>query len=181
MLSRSPLLRHYTSLPFMITVYCIQGSYKGNPVSFDHCVMLQQQPPFWQSHMKGGILYLRFVSMWTAHITTATYSLHYDMNMCMIYKFKQKNLARNFLLSQKKKATTTTTTKAKTKTSKQTKKSQVRRYNNSPPSVMAKWPRGGTQIWVGQGCAARASKPLPIFKGDFCRKGYPFLRIFLEN
>ena len=40
---------------------------------------------------------------------------------------------------------------------------------------------GGTQIWVGQGCAARASKPLPIFKGDFGRKGYPFLRIFLEK
>ena len=33
---------------------------------------------------------------------------------------------------------------------------------------------GGTQIWVGQGCAARALKPLPIFKGDFGRKGYPF-------
>ena len=32
--------------------------------------------------------------------------------------------------------------------------------------------RGGTQIWVGQGCAARASKPLPIFKGDFGRKGF---------
>ena len=41
--------------------------------------------------------------------------------------------------------------------------------------------RGGTQIWVGQGCAARASKPLPIFKGDFGRNGYPFLRIFLEK
>ena len=40
---------------------------------------------------------------------------------------------------------------------------------------------GGTQIWVRQGCAARASKPLPIFKGDFGRKGYPFLRIFLEK
>ena len=36
---------------------------------------------------------------------------------------------------------------------------------------------GGTQIWVGQGCAAWASKPLPILKGDFGRKGYPFLRI----
>ena len=39
----------------------------------------------------------------------------------------------------------------------------------------------GTQIWVGQGCAARASKPLPIYKGDFGRKRYPFLRIFLEK
>ena len=37
---------------------------------------------------------------------------------------------------------------------------------------------GGTQIWVGQGCAARASKPLPIFKGDFGRKGYPFFKDF---
>ena len=40
---------------------------------------------------------------------------------------------------------------------------------------------GGTQIWVGQGCAARASKPIPIFKGDFGHKGYPFLRIFLQK
>ena len=40
---------------------------------------------------------------------------------------------------------------------------------------------GGTQIWVEQGCAARASKPLPIFKGDFGRTGYPFLRIYLEK
>ena len=41
--------------------------------------------------------------------------------------------------------------------------------------------RGGTQIWVGQGCAARASKPIPIFKGDFGQNGYPFLRIFLQK
>ena len=40
---------------------------------------------------------------------------------------------------------------------------------------------GGTQIWVGQGCAARASKPIPIFKGDFGQKGYPCLRIFLQK
>ena len=33
---------------------------------------------------------------------------------------------------------------------------------------------GNTQIWVGQGCAARASKPIPIFKDDFGQKGYPF-------
>ena len=32
---------------------------------------------------------------------------------------------------------------------------------------------GGTQIWFGQGYAARASKPLPIFKGHFGREGYP--------
>ena len=38
-----------------------------------------------------------------------------------------------------------------------------------------------TQIWFGQGCAARASNPLPIFKGHFGRKWYPLLRIFLEK
>ena len=42
-------------------------------------------------------------------------------------------------------------------------------------------PGGDTQIWVGQGCAARASKPIPIFKGDFGQKGYPYLRIFLQK
>ena len=42
-------------------------------------------------------------------------------------------------------------------------------------------PGGGTQIWVGHGCAARASKPIPIFKGDLSQKGYPFLRIFLQK
>ena len=42
-------------------------------------------------------------------------------------------------------------------------------------------PGGGTQIWVGQGCAARASKLLPIFKGDFGRKGYPFFKDFSWN
>ena len=50
-----------------------------------------------------------------------------------------------------------------------------------PTSLMVVSYRGGTQISVGQGCATRASKPLPIFKGDFGRKGYPFLRIFLEK
>ena len=40
---------------------------------------------------------------------------------------------------------------------------------------------GGTQIWVGQGCAAQASKPIPIFKGNFGQKRYPFLRIFLQK
>ena len=33
---------------------------------------------------------------------------------------------------------------------------------------------GGTQIWVGQGCAAQASKPIPIFKGDLAKKGTYF-------
>ena len=40
---------------------------------------------------------------------------------------------------------------------------------------------GGTQIWVAQGCATRASKPIPIFKGDFGKKDYPFLRISFKN
>ena len=38
----------------------------------------------------------------------------------------------------------------------------------------------GTQIWFGQGCAARASKPIPIFKGHFGRKEHPFLGISLK-
>ena len=42
-------------------------------------------------------------------------------------------------------------------------------------------PQGGTRIWVGQGCAAGASKPIPICKGDFGQKGYPFLKIFLQK
>ena len=33
---------------------------------------------------------------------------------------------------------------------------------------------GGTQIWVRQGCAAPALKPIPIFKGDFGQKGTHF-------
>ena len=30
---------------------------------------------------------------------------------------------------------------------------------------------GGTQMLFGRGCAAEASKPVPIFKGHFGRKG----------
>ena len=37
---------------------------------------------------------------------------------------------------------------------------------------------GGGRFGLTQGCAARASKPLPIFEGYFGRKGYPLLRIF---
>ena len=40
---------------------------------------------------------------------------------------------------------------------------------------------GGTHIWFGRGCAAHASKLLPISKGHLGRKGYPLLRIFLEK
>ena len=29
---------------------------------------------------------------------------------------------------------------------------------------------GGTQIWFGQGCAAQASKPITISRGQFSRK-----------
>ena len=34
---------------------------------------------------------------------------------------------------------------------------------------------------LDRGCAAQASKPIPVFKGDFGQKGYPFLRIFLQK
>ena len=43
-----------------------------------------------------------------------------------------------------------------------------------------KYPGGYSDLsWTG--CAARVSKPIPIFKGDFGQKGYPFLRIFLQK
>ena len=35
-----------------------------------------------------------------------------------------------------------------------------------------------TQIWFGQGSAALASKPLPMFKGQFGRKRYPVFMDF---
>ena len=41
--------------------------------------------------------------------------------------------------------------------------------------------RGGTQIWFGQGCVARASKPYPSLRVIFGRKEYTLLRIFLEK
>ena len=37
---------------------------------------------------------------------------------------------------------------------------------------------GVTQIWVGQGCATRAWKPLSMFKGDFGRKMVPIFKDF---
>ena len=40
---------------------------------------------------------------------------------------------------------------------------------------------GGTQIWFGQGCAAEAAKPVPIFKGHFGGKGYPLLGVFIQE
>ena len=40
---------------------------------------------------------------------------------------------------------------------------------------------GGTQIWFRRGCAAEAAKPVPIFKGHLCGKGYPLLRVFSQE
>ena len=37
---------------------------------------------------------------------------------------------------------------------------------------------GGTQMLFGRGCAAEASKPVPIFKGHFGGKGVPIIRDF---
>ena len=42
-------------------------------------------------------------------------------------------------------------------------------------------PGGGTQMLFGRGCAAEASKPVPIFKGHFGGKGYPLLGIFSQE
>ena len=42
-------------------------------------------------------------------------------------------------------------------------------------------PGGGTQILFGRGCAAEASKPVPIFKGHFGGKGYPLLRVWRKR
>ena len=44
------------------------------------------------------------------------------------------------------------------------------------------WTYGGViLIWYGWGGAIWASKPLPIFKGHFGRKRYPFLGICFEK
>ena len=40
---------------------------------------------------------------------------------------------------------------------------------------------GGTQIWFRRGCAAEATKPVPIFKGYFGGKGYPLLGGFRQE
>ena len=40
---------------------------------------------------------------------------------------------------------------------------------------------GATQIWLGQECAAKDSKPIPLFKGHFDRKRNPLLRDFSQN
>ena len=37
---------------------------------------------------------------------------------------------------------------------------------------------GGTQMLLGRGCEAEASKSVPIFKGHFGGKGYPLLGVF---
>ena len=40
---------------------------------------------------------------------------------------------------------------------------------------------GGTQIWLGQGCAAGSSRPIPMFRCNFSTNGYPYLGIFPKN
>ena len=40
---------------------------------------------------------------------------------------------------------------------------------------------GGTQMLFGRGCAAEASKPVPIFKGHFVGKGYPLLGVWRKR
>ena len=39
---------------------------------------------------------------------------------------------------------------------------------------------GGTRLWFGRGCAARASKPLPFSKGHFVQKRYPLQGFFTK-
>ena len=39
----------------------------------------------------------------------------------------------------------------------------------------------GTQIWFRRGCAAEATKPVPIFKGHFGGKGYPLLGLLFKK
>ena len=40
---------------------------------------------------------------------------------------------------------------------------------------------GGTQMLFGRGCAAEASKPVPIFKGHFGGNGYPLLGVWRKR
>ena len=40
---------------------------------------------------------------------------------------------------------------------------------------------GGTQMLFGRGCEAEASKPVPIFKGNFGGKGYPLLGVWRKR
>ena len=39
----------------------------------------------------------------------------------------------------------------------------------------------GSQIWIGLGCAAGSSRPIPMFRGNFSKNRYPYLGIFLEK
>ena len=41
--------------------------------------------------------------------------------------------------------------------------------------------RGGSQIWIGQGCAAGSSGPISMFWGKFSQNRYPCLGIFLKK
>ena len=38
---------------------------------------------------------------------------------------------------------------------------------------------GGTQIWIGRGCATGSSRLIPMFRGNFSKNRYPYLEIFL--
>ena len=51
----------------------------------------------------------------------------------------------------------------------------------SPGTESYKHPQGGTQIWIGWGCAAVCSKPIPMFRGNFFKNRYPYLRNFLKK
>ena len=64
---------------------------------------------------------------------------------------------------------------------KKKKKKKIIDKNAVPAAIMWIEPPGGTQMLFGQGCAAEASKPVPIFKGHFGGKGYPSLGIFSQE
>ena len=58
--------------------------------------MLQQQPPFWWLCMKGELLYLRIVSVWTVQITVVLHLLH-KINMCNTSSCRKGNTRRKKL------------------------------------------------------------------------------------
>ena len=63
--------------------------------------------------------------------------------------------------------------------------SQVLRFENIVPLLIYRVAQtrggGGTQMLFGRGCAAEASKPVPIFKGRFGGKGYPLLGVWRKR
>ena len=40
---------------------------------------------------------------------------------------------------------------------------------------------GSPQIWIGWGCAAGSSEPIPMFRGNFSQKSYPCLGMVLPS